>query len=181
MNRKAYYGCRVLYNLIRVPLRKMVYFSGLKMPIIQNISPNVRIRSFNGGSIVVNTRITIEDGVLIEANGGKIIIDGCFINRNTTIVSLERIHIKKGVTIGPNVAIYDHDHNMHYDDLHKDPFVRDPVTIGKGVWIGANTVILKGVTVGDDAVIAAGSVVTSDIEPHSIVAGVPAKKIGNRE
>ena len=50
-----------------------------------------------------------------------------------------------------------------------------PVVIGDDVWIGANAVILPGVTIGRHVVVAAGAVVTKDVPPHSLVAGVPAK------
>ena len=52
--------------------------------------------------------------------------------------------------------------------------------IGNDVWIGFSTTILNGVRIGDGAIVAAGSVVTKDVEPYSIVAGVPAKIIGKR-
>ena len=52
-----------------------------------------------------------------------------------------------------------------------------PIHIGKNVWIGANATVLAGVTVGDGAVVAAGAVVTKDVEPNTIVGGVPAKLI----
>jgi acetyltransferase-like isoleucine patch superfamily enzyme len=55
-----------------------------------------------------------------------------------------------------------------------------PVTIGNDVWIGTRSIILDGITVGDGAIIAAGSVVVSDVEPYSIVGGVPAKIIRKR-
>ncbi|MCL1829480.1 MAG: acetyltransferase [Oscillospiraceae bacterium] len=51
------------------------------------------------------------------------------------------------------------------------------VTVGHDVWIGHNAVIMPGVTIGNGAVIGAGAVVTKDVEPYSVVAGVPAKKI----
>ena len=49
--------------------------------------------------------------------------------------------------------------------------------IGNDVWIGMNSIIMRGVKIGDGAVVAAGSVVTSNVEPYSIVGGVPAKHI----
>ena len=52
--------------------------------------------------------------------------------------------------------------------------------IGNDVWIGAGAMILEGVTVGDGAIIAAGAVVTKDVEPYEIVAGVPAKRLRMR-
>ncbi len=56
----------------------------------------------------------------------------------------------------------------------------DLVTIGNDVWIGHNACIMPGVKIGNGAVIGAGAVVTKDVEPYSIVAGVPAKKINMR-
>lgn len=52
--------------------------------------------------------------------------------------------------------------------------------IGSDVWIGANAIILEGLKIGDGAVIGAGAVVTKDVAPYSIVAGVPARLIGQR-
>lgn len=56
-----------------------------------------------------------------------------------------------------------------------EPVCNQPVTVGDGVLIGANAVILEGVTVGDGAVVAAGAVVTEDVAPDTVVAGCPAR------
>lgn len=60
-----------------------------------------------------------------------------------------------------------------------DEFAR-PVTIGHDVWVGANAVVLQGVTLGTGSVVAAGAVVTKDVEPYSVVGGVPARVLRRR-
>ena len=68
------------------------------------------------------------------------------------------------------------------DENNKPKYERfpDDCIIGNDVWVGCNAVICRGVNVGDGAVIAAGAVVTKDVPPYSIVAGVPAKVIKKR-
>ncbi len=56
-----------------------------------------------------------------------------------------------------------------------------PVVIGDDVWIGGNCLIMPGVTIGEGAIIAGGAVVTKDVEPYSIVGGIPARLIKYRE
>ena len=50
-----------------------------------------------------------------------------------------------------------------------------PITVGDNVWFGAGVQVLPGVTIGEGAVVAAGAVVTRDVPPRTLVAGVPAK------
>lgn len=132
------------------------------------------IVTFNG-NISFGKRDHICANTEIMADGGEIIIAPyCFINRNCVLCSHKQIQIGQGTTIGPSVCIYDHDH----DYKAGKGFVTASIRIGENVWIGSNATILKGVTIGDGAVIAAGSVVRSNVEPHTIVAGVPALEIG---
>ena len=56
----------------------------------------------------------------------------------------------------------------------------NPCIVGNDVWIGCNAVIMRDVTIGDGAVIAAGAVVTKNVEPYTVVAGVPAREIKKR-
>jgi len=93
------------------------------------------------------------------------------------------IEIGDNVIFGPRVNIFSENHI--FDDLDvpiKNQGVKkDKTTIGSDVWIGANVSIMSGVMVGNSCVIAAGSVVTKDIEPFSIVGGIPAKIIRSRK
>ena len=87
------------------------------------------------------------------------------------------------ITIGSNVNLSS---GVWIWTLQHDPqsssfgTVGGAVTIHDYVWISCRTVILPNVTIGEGAVVAAGAVVTADVEPYSIVGGIPAKKIGER-
>lgn len=81
------------------------------------------------------------------------------------------------VTIGPEASILTLGHEPQSTDFADRG---GDVVIGNFVWIGYRALVMPGVTIGDGAVVAAGSVVTKDVEPYTIVAGVPAKKIGER-
>lgn len=99
------------------------------------------------------------------------------INRGCLIDARGGITIQNSVSISHNVSIITGSH-----DVQSPIFmgVFKPIIIEDYVWIGANATILQGVTLGKGAVISAGAVVTKDVEPYNIVAGVPAKTIGKR-
>ena len=80
------------------------------------------------------------------------------------------------IPVGPhNVVLATINHDL--DPAKRQSMSYAPIHIGKNVWIGANATVLAGVTIGDGAVVAAGAVVTKDVEPNTIVGGVPAKVI----
>lgn len=93
------------------------------------------------------------------------------------------IRIGNNVMMSPRVSIYAENHVFDDADVPmKDQGVnRQTVVIEDDCWIAANSVILAGVTIGKGCVIAAGSVVTKDIPPYSIAAGVPARVIKQRQ
>lgn len=71
---------------------------------------------------------------------------------------------------------------VEFYDAHQIDFASNPkqITIGNDVWIGSRAIILAGVKIGHGAIIAAGAVVTKDVQPYAIVAGVPANLLRYR-
>lgn len=117
--------------------------------------------------------------------------DYSYVNKGSMIISGK---IGKYCSIGMNTQIGPYEHPVHFvstsekiyhqcpenDVMTRFSELSKPPVIGNDVWIGSNCLILQGVTVGDGAVIAGGAVVTKDVPPYAIVAGVPAKIIKMR-
>lgn len=88
-----------------------------------------------------------------------------------------------GITIGNSVSISHRVNIMTGGHDLRDPHfvgVFSPVSIEDYVWVGANATILQGVHIGKGAVVSAGAVVTKDVEPYKVVAGIPAKPVADR-
>jgi len=120
---------------------------------------------------------------LYAHEGGAIEIgDDCSINTNVQIGAAGgRIMIGNGVMIAPNVVLRAANHAMHRSTpMRYQPSVGGEILVGDDVWIGSNSVITSDVTIAQGTVVAAGAVVTRSTEPYSIMAGVPARKIGER-
>jgi maltose O-acetyltransferase len=102
--------------------------------------------------------VILNSGVLLDGRGGKLVLGD-------------------NVDIAQEVAIWTLGHDPH-DDHHATR--GGDVRIDDYAWIGHRSIVMPGVHVGRGAVVAAGAVVTKDVPPLSIVAGVPAKRIGER-
>jgi acetyltransferase-like isoleucine patch superfamily enzyme len=99
-----------------------------------------------------------------------------FVNHGCTAMDFGGIEIGDDVMIGPNVHLISSGHPLD-PATRRSQITTAPIRIGRGVWIAAGAIVLQGVTVGDDAVVAAGAVVTKDVPPRTLVAGVPAQII----
>jgi len=100
------------------------------------------------------------------------------IGNNTFLDGRSQIFIGDHVDIASEVLIYNSEHDINSDDFHA---IQEPVNIDDYVFVGPRAIILPGVQVEKGAIIAAGAVVIKKVEKYSIVAGVPAKVIGQRK
>jgi acetyltransferase-like isoleucine patch superfamily enzyme len=103
----------------------------------------------------------------------------CWIGENTVLDASGGLEIGDHTSIGLNCLIFTHSSwlaNMMLENYPgSDLIERKPVKIGKGCFIGGNSVIMMGVTIGDHATVSPLSVVTKDVPPYSLVSGNPAR------
>ena len=112
--------------------------------------------------------VSLPEGVLT-------IGDNVFINGGTSICAQESVYIGANCLIGNYTLIMDTD--FHDVGDHAQWPDAKPVRIEDDVWLAVRVTVLKGVTIGRGAVVAAGAVVTRDVEPYTLVGGVPARLI----
>lgn len=96
----------------------------------------------------------------------------------------EKIIIGNNVIIAPHCVFAAGNHNYYELDIpmrFSDSISKGPIIIEDNVWVGSNVVITDNVKIGHDSVIGANAVVTKNVEPYSIVGGVPAKLIKYRK
>lgn len=136
------------------------------------------------GDITVEAYCSLDDHVVLLCSGplqgDKLLIrSGTYINRFTMLDAHEKIEIGCNCMIGPHCYITDGDHGMGgHIHVGKQTMNTRPVILEEDVWLGAGVIVLKGVRIGRSAVVAAGAVVTKDVSPYEIVAGIPARRIG---
>ncbi len=125
-----------------------------------------------GRSSVVESYSCINNAV-----GDVVIGDHTRIGIHNTIIG--PVTIGSHVNLAQGITVTALNHNFDDPDRRIDEqgVATCPVSIGDDVWIGANAVVLPGVNIGSHSVVAAGAVVTKDVPPFSLVAGVPAKVI----
>jgi acetyltransferase-like isoleucine patch superfamily enzyme len=132
------------------------------------------------GRLEVGAQTVLEPGVWLTAPGSARIRigSGTFLNMGVMIASLELVEVGNHCMLANGCFISDAAHRFD-DPLKPVPWqgftTKGPTRIGDNVWCGVNVVVTSGVTIGERSVIGANSVVTTNIPPHSIAAGAPAR------
>jgi len=155
-----------------------------------NLEADVEIMGLSRRGIVFGDRVTVRCGAMISPTGifGGELGEGLRMGDNSNIGPYAIIGCSGFISIGARVLMGPHvcliAENHDFDDAGrpiKDQGVRRaPITIEDDVWLGAGAIVVAGVTVGRGSVVAAGAVVTEDVPPGSVVAGVPARLVRSR-
>jgi maltose O-acetyltransferase len=141
-----------------------------------------RPRVVNHSTMVIGDRVqlvsrpaTLE---LAAIESGRLQIgERTLVNYGGSICAAKLVSIGANCLIGTHAIIMDNDfHRIEPERRLEWPESR-PIVIEDNVWLGARVIVLAGVTIGRDSCIAAGSVVTANIPPRSLAAGVPARVI----
>ncbi|OXE36297.1 MAG: acetyltransferase [Phenylobacterium zucineum] len=143
--------------------------------------------SIRGTKISIGARTVVDSFVKIKPAGGAgdvIIGADCALNSGTVLYTGNGIRIGDAVLIAANCTLAPTNHA--FADL--DRRIRDQgfqpsrggIIIDDDVWLGANVVVLDGAVIGRGTIVAAGSVVRGVLQPMSIYAGTPAKRVGSR-
>ncbi|MFY9488932.1 MAG: acyltransferase [Solirubrobacterales bacterium] len=141
------------------------------------------LEGFNSGRLEVgeNTHLEPHCWLTLNLDAAQIRIGAnCFLNFGVMLAAQDEITIGDHTMIANGCFIGDAAHRFDDPELPvpwQGFTSKGPVRIGTNVWLGANVVVTSGVTIGDRCVIGSNSVVTTDIPPYTIAAGVPAKVI----
>jgi len=137
----------------------------------------VRLLGLVTAGATIGRDVVLKPGVEVLSPKGLKIGSHTNIGRCVHLDSRGSLTIGDNVNISDDVAIWTAEH-----DIQSPEFVmtKGPVVIGPRVWLCFRSIILPGITLGEGCVVASGAVVTKDIAPFAVVAGIPAKVIGGR-
>lgn len=139
-----------------------------------------RPRINNFGEIVIGDKFRYFSNTvtseMVAYHGGRVEIgNNVFVNYGTSFSAHRLIRIGNDCQIGSYVCLMDNDYHRVEDRTQLSE--SRPIVLCNNVWLGVRVIVLKGVTIGENAVVGSGSVVTKDVPPNCVAAGLPAKVI----
>ena len=145
----------------------------------------VEIRVHGTARVVIGNRVRIDRGVrILAANDASVTIDAdTRIGLYSVLNGGDSIYVGTGVLVSGFVYLQTsmHAHEALSTQIRDQGYIHAPVSIGDGTWLAAHVVVMPGVTIGGGAIVGSNAVVTRDVEPNHVVAGVPAATIKIRK
>lgn len=162
----------ILYTFLKFSLIKLFNWNRFKFHLVERFSPNTELYFLGKGTIILGKKVRAHTGVKLRViKKGKITVgENSSFNYGCMVFSMDSVKIGNGVEFGPNVLIYDHDHDFRTDGgLKKNKYKTGEVIIGDYSWIGANSIILRGTKIGKNCVVAAGSIINGEYPDNSLI------------
>lgn len=136
----------------------------------------------NRGSLLIGDRVRMLSTMApleIDVGRGATLEfgEGAYVNYGCSIGATLSVRIGAGSSIGSGSILMDNDFHSLEPERRNELPPSAPIVLEENVWLGVRAIVLRGVTIGKGSVIGAGSVVTRDIPPRSLAAGVPARVI----
>lgn len=159
-----------------VRLHSAVELVGLRL--ISNVPSHwLRVAVLRAFGARISGSATLYHGFEVRSARRLLIGDRCSVGDGAKLDARGGLTLGSDVNLSSDVQIWTAQHDWRAPGFD---FVASPVVIGDRVWLGPRVIVLPGSTVGEGAVVAAGAVVKGDVEPFTLVGGVPARKLGDR-
>lgn len=157
----------ILYGAIWVSTAIVSYapLHGLRVLFLRILKASIE------SPVIIYAGVFVRSPWKLSVGSGTVIGHGCHLDARG------RLTIGSDVNISSEVNIWTNQHDHQSRDFR---ITEGHVRVGNRAWLGNRAIILPGVTIGEGAVVCSGAVVTKDVEPFTVVGGVPAKPISKR-
>ena len=151
----------IAFTLIKFSFIKLFHWKKFSFHFIERFSPNTDIYFIGRGKITFGRAVRAHSLCKFRVIGDGILTidDNVTFNYGCMVTTRQKIFIERGVEFGPNVLVYDHDHDFKTaGGIKQNKYKSGEVIIGENSWIGANVVLLRNTKIGKNCVVAAGCI-----------------------
>jgi len=180
MKRKIKNIISVLFTLIKFSIIKVFNWGKFHFHPIERFSPKTELDIGKNSMLLLKKAVRAHSGtkIRVRKNAKLIIGNNTAFNYGCIITCHHEITIGDRAIFGPNVLVYDHDHDFRTDEgVTEGKYKYGSVEIGNNVWVGANVVILRDTKIGDNCVIAAGSIVKGTFPDNTLIVQTRETKV----
>jgi acetyltransferase-like isoleucine patch superfamily enzyme len=170
--------------LVRLAWLKLRWRGRLVTDGIAFVCPGVKLEIGRDARVVLGRWSWLGNGCKVRAHEGEIRIGAkTVLGQECTISAYQHVSIGRECIVADRVMLIDFDHGIVDVErpIRLQGIYKRDVRVGHNVWIGYGACVLRGVSVGDNAVIGTSAVVTEDVPPNAVAAGVPARVLRTRD
>lgn len=158
--------------LLKYALLKLEHGRNFSASGLAIMSPLTELTQEKGAKLKIGRTLKMHNGAKLRVrSGGSLEIGDRFgMSNGCVVTAYDHVVIGDDVMLGPNVLIYDQDHDYSVPGgVAARKYKTAPVHIGNNVWIGANCIILRGTILGDNCVVGAGALIKGEYPSNSVI------------